>query len=248
MTLYAIVKKDEWVSSEAKSEKPRKKTRWVIGKNVFLGTVFGRLTITSIHPSNENDPCIRFECQCECGKFITTRATGVTSGNCKSCGCLNKEIVGNLNRTHGESGTPGNADSPEYTSWECMRDRCYNKNKLGYCNYGGRGITVCERWDSYENFLEDMGRKPPGFTIERIDVNGNYCKENCRWATMKEQLNNTRRNIKCTYQGETGSLMSIVERLGLTDKYQNIRARLKRGTSLEQIIEDIKSGKWGRHA
>lgn len=90
-----------------------------------------------------------------------------------------------------------------YRTWECMRSRCNNLNRTAYKDYGGRGITICKRWDKFENFFEDMGGKPKGLTIERIDNDKGYYKENCKWATKKEQSRNSRRNRMVAYQGKT---------------------------------------------
>ena len=115
------------------------------------------------------------------------------NGFTKSCGCLKREA----NRTHGHTSRTGN--TPTYDSWKAMKFRCLNPKARFYRLYGGRGIKICDRWlHSFENFLEDMGERPAGLTLDRRDSNGNYEPQNCRWATPAEQVRNTSRNIVTT--------------------------------------------------
>jgi hypothetical protein len=120
------------------------------------------------------------------------RGYHLRGGRVKSCGCLRKEKVVENGRTNPSNLQHGMCGSPTYISWENMRQRCDNPNATGWERWGGRGITLCERWDSFENFLADMGERPEGTTLDRIDNDGNYEPGNCKWSTSKEQQANTR--------------------------------------------------------
>ena len=119
--------------------------------------------------------------RCDCGTEKVIRYWSVRSGLVKACGCLLKK--------HGMTNTK------TYNSWIAMKKRCLDKNHISYKNYGGRGIIICSEWLKFENFYSDMGKRPKNKSLDRVDNNGNYCKDNCRWATKKQQMNNMRTNI-----------------------------------------------------
>lgn len=132
----------------------------------------------------------RVRARCDCGEVRSVRPAQLVNGNTSSCGCLTKERVAETHRSHGHctNGSP----SPEYMTWNNMKDRCSNSNAQYFRCYGGRGITVCSRWlNSFETFLADMGERPEGsYSLDRLDNNGPYCRCNCDWRTLKEQARN----------------------------------------------------------
>lgn len=162
------------------------------------GNQYGRLTV--IKRGLGKTGGAYWECLCSCGNTITVYGNSLRCGSTKSCGCLQREIARNTQTTHGMT------DTPEWSTWMSIRRRCLGKTCSIYKNYGGRGIKMCERWKTFENFYADMGKKPKGKSIDRIDNEGNYCKENCRWATPRQQANNRRRTIFVEFQGETRTL------------------------------------------
>ena len=143
---------------------------------------FHRLTVLDSYMKKRRRYLI---CKCKCGKTIHTREDKVKSGGTKSCGCYRKEVF--HNRTHCRSNTK------EHNCWVNIIQRCNNPKSPNFKNYGGRGIKVCKRWKKFENFFEDMGQSKENLSIDRIKVNGNYTKSNCRWATVQQQASNRRK-------------------------------------------------------
>ena len=165
-------------------------------------------------------------CQCDCGKEVIVRGASLTTGNTKSCGCLTTANA----VTHGKSRTD------EYKAWGTMLQRCTNPRATGFDRWGGRGITVCERWRrSFENFLVDLGPKPsPQHSIDRINNDGNYEPGNCRWATKQEQIWNSRVPRWITFRGITLPLAEWSRQVNILAA--TIRQRLNKGWSIERAF------------
>lgn len=158
----------------------------------ITGRVYGRLTVVGRH-SKDNKGNILWKCLCECGKQTLVRGYPLKIGAIRSCGCAPR--ISNYYVKHGLY------KHPLYYIWHSMHFRCCNESSKDYKNYGGRGIIICERWQSIENFIEDMyPTYKEGLTINRIDINGNYCKENCEWATDSVQNHFRRKQENCSSQ------------------------------------------------
>ena len=159
------------------------------------GQRFGRLVALEPQIATHVRGNMRWLCQCDCGNQKIVYGHLLAAGTTRSCRCLQAEARLQRFTTHGH--TRAGKPTRTFRSWEAMLKRCFNRNSEHWPGYGGRGITVCERWLSFVNFLADMGERPPGKTLDRKDNDGNYEKSNCRWATPLEQASNRRsRSIK----------------------------------------------------
>ena len=197
------------------------------------GSRFGRLAVVERAPNDGRRTMWR--CRCDCGAETVVAANHLRSGRTASCGCLR--------RRHGAHGTA------TYKCWSSMRERCACPTHHAYPNYGGRGITVCDRWsgrDGFKNFLSDMGPRPPGMSLDRIDNERGYAPENCRWATRPEQQNNRRTNRHVAAFGQTFTLAQWAERTGIA--YYVIRLRIDRGWEPERAVgtavSQRRGGRW----
>jgi hypothetical protein len=197
--------------------------------------VFGRLTVS--HMAETDNRRTRWVCKCSCGKEKTVIAYSLTSGKQVSCGCFKKERLGKAATKHGHSAN--GKLSREYQAWSGAKKRCYDINTEKYPIYGGRGITVCDRWkNSFENFLADMGKCPDNYSIDRIDNDGNYEPNNCRWATKKEQVRNRTTTLRFSWNGKSMTLAEIAEENGIRygALYKAVRVR---GNPLEKAVSRL---------
>ena len=190
----------------------------------ITGMRFNRLIVEGFSHKNKHNALI-WNVVCDCGNRKQVSGSNLR-GNTQSCGCLKKEQRSEQFKTHGKSGTK------THKIWKGILSRCYIKSASGYIHYGGRDVSVCERWHTFDNFLADMGECPDGLSIERKDVNGNYELNNCFWATRIQQANNRRNNRILKNTSET--LVQASEKNKIT--YNALRARLNRGWNEEDTL------------
>ena len=199
------------------------------------GDKFGKWTIIEeIAPKiSSNKPRRMFRCQCECGNVGEVQLSCLRNGHSTSCGCEQKKKASISNYKHGLSDK-----HPLYCVWKNMKKRCNNPNASEYENYGRRGISVCKEWsENFKNFYDWAinNNWSKELTIDRIDVNGNYCPENCRWANIKTQMNNMTKNHYVEYNGNTYTLSTLSEYLNIP--YNIVRYRLSnRKWTVKQLI------------
>lgn len=179
----------------------------------ITGQRFGRLVAIS-NEGRLQFPKVRdyfWKCQCDCGNTSILRGVSLRAGRTQSCGCLHKESVSQMAKKHGLRG------HPSYSIWKAMIERCFHPNCKVFHRYGGRGITVCDRWLSVENFIADMGVRPTeGLTLERINNDIGYSPENCKWATRYEQQRNRQCNILISFNGETKCATDWATAIGIS--------------------------------
>lgn len=191
----------------------------------LINQTFGRLTVRRMHPDRTPARKVQWVCKCQCGTLVVAVTGNLRSGNTQSCGCLQKELASEANITHGHT---ANGNSPEYDSYRGMLDRCRNTDNP---DYGGRGITVCRRWQGphgFEHFLTDMGARPSRrHSIERINNNRGYTPTNCRWATRADQNTNKRSSVLITYKGKTQTLSQWATERGIA--YHTLYTRYTAG-------------------
>jgi hypothetical protein len=186
-----------------------------------IGKKFNRWTVIgSAAKKNLDVRKTYFLCKCDCGTEKLVSSTLLRKGESKSCGCFQSDMIKNASEKHGMHLTR------TYSSWKCSIQRCHNINHKGYKNYGGRGIIVCDRWREFINFFNDMGERPKGCVLDRINNEGNYCKDNCRWVTVTQNNCNKRNSKFHTINGVTKNVSTWAKDLGIPKS--SLRYKIKK--------------------
>lgn len=208
-----------------------------MGKLIDLtGQRFGRLTVISF-AGWTTDRRAKWLCRCDCGKWHIVRGSHLRSGNVQSCGCYRKEVLVSCLRQRIED-ADGHSKTRLYVIWQGMRMRCYNPSNGQYKRYGGRGIGICTDWNNWDNFYKwaiENGYSDD-LTIDRIDVDGDYSPENCRWVDYTVQANNTTRNVRYTFDGENHTISEWVRLKGISQSA--LRSRLRSGWPVERALTE----------
>lgn len=198
----------------------------------LTGKTFGHWTVLGLDGWTDRGVKL-WRCRCVCGTEKPVSATSLPNGASISCGCIRDALTAIRSTKHGNAKRSGR--SAEYKAWQDMMKRCFCMDTKNYNDYGGRGITVCERWKTASNFIRDMPKKPDcKFSLGRINNNGNYEPGNVEWQTDRQQSRNTRRNRMITFNGETMCLTDMAEKFGFSEAI--IRKRLNRGWSVQRSL------------
>ena len=196
----------------------------------MLQTKFGRLTVVGLAPRRPNTRHTFWECQCDCGQSVIVDSANVKNRHTQSCGCLRRYKSKTNNLKHGRTRTT------EFNIWVSMRQRCRNKANTAFKDYGGRGITVDPKWDTFEQFFADMGARPSSkLSLDRIDNSGPYSPTNCRWTTQLTQTNNSRKNVIINFSGRSQTLAQWARELDI--KPSTIRMRLSKKWSVQEALK-----------
>jgi hypothetical protein len=199
----------------------------------LIGQKFGLLTVIE-RAENTHHGRVQWHCVCDCGGKKTAQATYLQTGDTKSCGCLALEQRRQAAKGKGHLESK-RLNRREYASWQAMIARCHNISDQSFADYGGRGVTVNPAWrESFAVFLRDMGARPKGCSLDRIDNSGNYTPDNCRWATPKQQANNRRNNRLITLNGTTQTVAQWADTVGI--KANVIHNRLRNGMSEHDAV------------
>lgn len=209
----------------------------MVAKLELYGQRFGSLVAFERIPG-DRIKCSKWKCRCDCGKVVEVRLHCLRNNTTTSCGCHRRDKTKSMFTTHGLAGTRF------HRIWTNMINRCSNQKNKHFKDYGGKGIQVCEGWRKFEGFQSDMYQSylehkevygNTNTTIDRIETDGNYCPENCKWATQKEQARNRSSNVVNNYKGESLTLIEFSEKYEIP--YGLLRRRLNKGWSIDNAIE-----------
>lgn len=203
----------------------------------LTGKKIGRLTVLKLSDNEPQNGKIKWVCKCECGNIIEVFSSNLIREHTKSCGCLSKEKASKRMKISNPQYKHGKVNTRIYNIWSSMKKRCYLKTHMHYKNYGGRGIKVCKEWKddfmSFYNWAMNNGYKE-GLTIDRIDSDKDYCPENCRWMTYKEQQNNKRNNRIIIYKNKEYTISQLANEKNI--KYDILLYRINKGWNLEDAV------------